>query len=167
MQPATVPRTANEIRPQTCKALLGAVEIISLDTKSLQRACTPILTRSKPLRKMLMPQNVRQMRSLLGVQPLKHGHSASCYEKESNSSSHPTTSASSEKLDGLSSPCLGLPRFRSRYFGIKKIQARHECKRRRTRRGTRTATTRQWCISELECAAIVQAIRRNQKKCST
>ena len=49
VQPATVPRTANEIRSQTCKALLGAVEIISLDTRYLQRACTLILTRSKPL----------------------------------------------------------------------------------------------------------------------
>ena len=71
VRPATVPRTANEIRPQTCKPLLGAAEIISLDTRSLQRAWT--------------------------LKPLKHDRSTPCYEKETNSSSHPTTSASSEK----------------------------------------------------------------------
>ena len=53
--------------------------------------------KAKAIEEMSMPQNVSQMRSLLGGQPLKHGHSAPCYEKESNSSSHPTTSASSKK----------------------------------------------------------------------
>ena len=56
MQPATVPRTANKIRPQTYKALLGAAEIISLDPRSLQRAWTLILTRSKPLRNVDAPK---------------------------------------------------------------------------------------------------------------
>ena len=51
----------------------------------------------KAIEEMSMPQNVSQMRSLLEGQPLKHGHSAPCYERGSNASSHPTTSASSEK----------------------------------------------------------------------
>ena len=38
------------------KALLGAAEIISLDTRSLQRAWTLIPTRSKPLKKCRCPR---------------------------------------------------------------------------------------------------------------
>ena len=78
------------------KALLGTAEIISLDTRSLQRAWALVLTRSKPL-KNAMPQNVSQLRSPLGGQSIKHDHSIPCYQKEPSSSSHRVNSASSKK----------------------------------------------------------------------
>ena len=89
------------------KALLGAAEIIFLGHKISSEGVGPDSNKVKAMKEMPMPQTVSQLRSLLGPcrttdvnsprWPLEHDRSTPCYEKESHSSSHPTTSASSEK----------------------------------------------------------------------
>ena len=79
------------------KALPGAAEIISLGHKISSEGVGPDPDKVKAIEEMPMPQNVNQLRSLLGGQPLKHDHSTPCYEKEPSSSSHGANSASSEK----------------------------------------------------------------------
>ena len=90
------------------KALLGTAEIIFLGHKISSKGVGPDPGKVKAMKKMPMPQNVSQLRSLLEALSYYRGQlpkmaarirplNSLRYEKESNSSSHPTTSASSEK----------------------------------------------------------------------
>ena len=82
------------------KAPLGAAEIIFLGHKISSEGVGPDPNKVRAMKEMSMPQNVSQLRSrylepcrITDVNsprwPLEHDRSTPCYEKESNSNSHP------------------------------------------------------------------------------
>ena len=182
MRPATVPRTANEIRLQTCKALLGAAEIISPDTISLQRAWALILTRSKPLKKYQCPRmssdeiatrssaaHTRPLNSLLrkGVKFELMPHHERIVRDMLDELYSPNVLAFSD-FEAANS---GLRKFRlitdasADGLGVVIEQQPPDGSIRLLRYLSRTTLDikRKWSISELECTVIVQAIRRSRK----
>ena len=136
-------------------ALLSAAEMIFLGHTISSEGAGPDPGNVKAPKEMPMPQNVSQLRSLLGflLYYMRQFSKMAARTRQLYSllrkgvkfelSPYHERIVREMMLDELSSPnVLAFPEFRSCYFGIKKIPARYGCKRKRTRCGDRTSTTR-------------------------
>ena len=175
------------------KALLGAAEIIFLGHKISSEGVGSDPNKVRAMKEMPMPQNVSQLRSLLGA--------LSYYRRQLPKMAARTRPLNSllrkgvkfeftphherivrEMLDGLSSPNgLAFPDFEAVVSGSRKFrlvtdvsadglgvvieQQQPDVSIRPLRYLSRTTldNERKWNISELECAAIVWAIKRNRQ----